>query len=115
MNSGAIAENLAVRFLQRQGLRILERNFRCRSGEIDVIACDRDTLVFVEVRLREPSVFGGAVQSITTTKQNRLRKAARYYLGQQSSGKSCRFDAILLDRLEDSRIEWLKNIIEDRP
>lgn len=115
MNSGAIAENLAVRFLQRQGLRILERNFRCRSGEIDVIARDRDTLVFVEVRLREHSVFGGAVQSITRTKQNRLRKAARYYLGRQSSLASCRFDAILLDRLEDSRIEWLKNIIDDGP
>jgi putative endonuclease len=59
MNRGAAAEALAAEFLVARGLIILERNYRCRSGEIDLIVRDRDTLVFVEVRLRSSAAFGG--------------------------------------------------------
>jgi putative endonuclease len=65
----------------RQGLTIVGRNFRTRFGEIDLIARDGSTLVFVEVRLRTSSRFGGAAESITTAKRARLVAAAREYLG----------------------------------
>ena len=102
---------MAAAFLVARGLVILERNFRCRLGEIDIIARDGETLVFAEVRLRTRRDFGGAAASIGTRKRSRLTAAALYYLGRQSGTPPCRFDAILLDSLDDGRIEWLKNII----
>jgi len=59
-NSGAEAEQLAATFLQRQGLKLVETNYRCRFGEIDLVCKDMNTLVFVEVRLRGNDAFGGA-------------------------------------------------------
>jgi len=72
MNRGAAAEALAARFLAARGLTIIARNYRCRGGDIDLIARDRDTLVFVEVRLRSGDAFGGARASITAAKRRRL-------------------------------------------
>lgn len=106
--SGARAEQLAAAFLQQQGLRLLEKNYRCRFGEIDLILQDGQTLVFVEVRLRSNPAFGGAAASITPSKQAKLLRTARHYL----SGKplpSCRFDVILLAGLDGQQVEWLKN------
>jgi len=102
---------MAAAFLVARGLVILERNFRCRRGEIDIIARDGETLVFAEVRLRTRRDFGGAAASIGTRKRSRLTAAALFYLGRRSGPPPCRFDAILLDSLDDGRIEWLKNII----
>jgi len=102
---------MAAAFLAARGLVILERNFRCRLGEIDIIARDGETLVFAEVRLRTRRDFGGAAASIGARKRARLSAAALFYLGRQSAAPPCRFDAILLDSLEDGRIEWLKNVI----
>ncbi|QRM18712.1 YraN family protein [Dechloromonas sp. TW-R-39-2] len=105
---GREAETLAARVLERHGLRILERNFRIRGGEIDLICRDGSTLVFVEVRLRSRSDFGGAGASITTSKQRRIILAARHYL----AGKpecDCRFDCILLDRLDEKHLEWVRH------
>lgn len=110
MNRGAAAEALAAEFLVAHGLAILVRNYRCRSGEIDLIARDGDMLVFVEVRLRSSAAFGGAAASITASKRRRIARAARHYLGKLGQEPPCRFDAILLDGLESRRIEWLKNI-----
>ena len=73
---GARAEALATDYLARQGLVLVARNFRTRRGEIDVIVRDRDTLVFVEVRLRSQAAFGGAGASITPAKRARLLAAA---------------------------------------
>jgi putative endonuclease len=73
---GVPAENLAAAFLEGQGLKILERNYRCRFGEIDLIASSGATLVFVEVRARRSSAFGGAAGSITAAKRRRLVAAA---------------------------------------
>jgi putative endonuclease len=111
MNRGAAAEALAACFLQAQGLRIIERNYRCRGSEIDLIARDGPSLVFVEVRLRRGSAFGGAAASITASKCRRLGFAAKHYLGRLGREPPCRFDAILLDALAPERIEWLRDVL----
>lgn len=110
MNRGAAAEALAAEFLEARGLTIMARNYRCRGGEIDLIARDGDTLIFVEVRLRSDPGFGGAAESITAAKKRRLRFAAAHYLSQLSREPPCRFDAILLAALDPGRIEWLVDI-----
>ena len=79
---------------------IVERNFRCRRGEIDLIARDGETLVFVEVRLRTRRDFGGAAASITAAKRARIAAAALFYLGRLPRTPPCRFDAVLLDALD---------------
>ena len=106
--SGRDAENLAAEYLQEQGLKLVERNFRVRGGEVDLICRDGKVLVFVEVRLRRSKDFGGAAASIGAGKQARLILAARHYL-MRVPECDCRFDCVLLDRLEKSAIEWIKN------
>ena len=110
MNKGAAAEALAAEFLQSRGLAVVKRNYRCRGGEIDLIARDGTTLVFVEVRLRSSNAFGGALESITAAKRRRLKFAAGLFLSGLAREPPCRFDAILLDSLDLARIEWLVNI-----
>jgi putative endonuclease len=109
-SSGAQAEALAAAFLQARGLAIVARNVRSRFGEIDLVARDGDTLVFVEVRLRRSSRYGGAGESITAAKRARLVAAAETYLATLSHLPPCRIDAILLDSLDASRIEWLRDV-----
>lgn len=108
-NTGAKAEQLAAAFLQRQGLKLVETNYRCRFGEIDLICHDRNTLVFVEVRLRGNDAYGGAAASITTSKQHKLVLAARHYLQRLRASPACRFDVVLLRGLRDNDIEWIRN------
>ena len=108
---GARAEALATDYLARQGLVLVARNYRTRRGEIDVIALDRDTLVFVEVRLRSRTAYGGAAASITPAKRSRLLAAAHAYLATLDREPPCRFDAILLDGLDPARIAWERDII----
>jgi putative endonuclease len=102
---------LAADFLIGRGLVLLERNFRCRRGEIDLIARDGETLVFVEVRLRTRRDFGGAAASITAAKRARLAAAALFYLGRLPRTPPCRFDAVLLDAIDAERIEWLRDMM----
>ena len=111
-NAGAQAERLAASFLETRGLRILERNWRRRCGELDLVARDGGELVFVEVRLRRRGDFGGAAASITAAKRSRMIAAAELYLARLDRAPPCRFDAVLLDALDASRIEWLRNVIE---
>ena len=108
---GARAEAIAADYLARQGLTIVARNFRTRHGEIDVIAREGDTLVFVEVRLRTRRDFGGAAASVTPAKQQRLRKASLAYLAGLGREPPCRFEAVLLDGLDPARIEWERDVI----
>ena len=105
---GAAAERLAADYLIRQGLSVVEHNFRVRGGEIDLVCRDGKTTVFVEVRLRSRSDFGGAAASITATKQARLILAARHWLVRHGE-TPCRFDCVLLDGLEENTLEWLRN------
>ncbi|MFA7239230.1 MAG: YraN family protein [Sulfuricellaceae bacterium] len=111
LDDGARAEQLAAAYLQRHGLTVVARNFRCRAGEIDLILRDGATLVFAEVRLRKNGAFGGAAASITPHKQHKLRLAAQYYLQTLPTEPPCRFDALLLDRLDENAVEWVKNVI----
>lgn len=103
---GAAAETMAAEYLTARGLRIIQRNFRVRGGEIDLIADHNGILVFVEVRLRSRNDFGGAGASITFTKQQRIILAARHYL-QTHGERDCRFDCILLNNLNIDTIEWI--------
>jgi putative endonuclease len=105
---GVEAEAMAAAFLEHEGLKILVRNYRCRLGEIDLVAREGDTTVFVEVRSRGSSAFGGAAASITAAKRQRLLKAARHYISRQGALPQCRFDALLIEG-EPPRIEWLRN------
>ena len=110
--SGSRAEALAAQYLARQGLTIGARNFRTRFGEIDVIAKDGSTLVFVEVRLRSSERFGGALESITAQKRARMIAAARGYLATIGGEPACRFDAILMQRLDAACIDWRRDIVD---
>ena len=109
--AGEKAEALAAEFLAARGLRVIERNFRRRCGELDLVAQDGDTLVFVEVRLRTRTDFGGAAASITARKRARMAAAAGLYLARLRNTPPCRFDAVLLDAIDSARIEWLKDIM----
>jgi putative endonuclease len=109
-DAGARAESLAAAFLGTRGLVIIARNFRTRRGEIDLIARDGTTLVFVEVRMRRSAAFGGAAASITTAKRSRLIAAARAYLATLPREPACRFDAVLIDGASPPRIEWRRDV-----
>ncbi len=110
---GSAAEQHAATFLQQQKLTLLERNYRCRFGEIDLIMQEGDALVFVEVRMRSSDRFGGAAASITATKQAKLIRAARHYLAGQDDDLPCRFDAILISGTQENDIEWIKNAFDE--
>ena len=110
---GARAEALAAEYLMRQGLAIVARNFRTRFGEIDLIARDGRTLVFVEVRMRRSTGYGGAAESITPRKRARLVAAANGYLALLGREPPCRFDAILMDRLDADAVSWQRDIFAD--
>jgi putative endonuclease len=105
---GALAEAAAAEFLSGRGLRLLERNYRCRFGEIDLIMSDGGTLVFVEVRYRGNNSFGGAVASITAAKREKLLRAARHYMAARQEFPACRFDAVLLSG-DTQELEWIEN------
>ncbi len=107
--AGARAEDLCAELLRASGLRVLERNWRCRHGEIDLIAREGATLVFAEVRMRSSSRFGGAAESVTSGKQERLLAAAKLYLARKPE-IACRFDVFLV---EGARIEWVRNAFSE--
>lgn len=107
---GRAAENLAAAHLERHGMRIVARNVRCRGGEVDLVGVAGGCVVFVEVRLRRPGRHGDAGDSITAAKQRRVLLAAQWWLagsGRRFRHAPCRFDAVLLDALDDTRIRWL--------
>ncbi len=94
---GALGEQLAVDHLTSLGLAVLDRNWRCRYGELDVIAADRvtRTAIFVEVKTRTSDVFGGVEQAVTPDKVRRLRRLAGLWLaGQDGSWAAVRIDVI---------------------
>jgi putative endonuclease len=105
---GQAGEDRALVYLQQNGLTLIERNFRCKGGEIDLIMAERGTLVFVEVRTRSSAGYGGAAASVTLRKQARLITAAQVFLQRYQMPPACRFDVIAIDR---TLINWLKNAI----
>lgn len=106
---GNAGEDAALAHLQGHGLQLLERNFRCKGGEIDLIMRDGAALVFVEVRQRSGGSFGGALASVTPAKQRRLLHAAQFYLLRLKPLPPCRFDLVAIDA---GKLSWLKNVID---
>src|SRR5437879_13307700 len=93
---GEEGERAAARFLEARGYRILERNYRTRRGEIDLIAADGRILVFVEVKVRLDDRFGGPAAAITRAKQARTARLAQHYLAERRGGaRPCRLEAIV--------------------
>jgi putative endonuclease len=111
---GSQAENLALQHLLKQGLKLVERNYHCRGGEIDLIMLDKASLVFVEVRYRKSASFGSALESVNHAKQKRIIHTAQHYLQRQQSKNSCyRFDVIAISPKEHSaEINWLKDAFQ---
>jgi len=112
---GKYGEELAVDYLKRQGYRILERNFRNRLGEIDIIAKDHDTICFVEVKTRVDVEFGSPLEAISKRKQFKLAQLALSYLKfKHSLDAKARFDVVTITEEEegDSHIELLKNAFD---
>ena len=112
MNRGRDAEARAEAHLVAAGLQPVCRNYRCRSGEIDLVLRDGDTLVIVEVRHRSRDSHGGAAASVDRHKQRRIIGAARHYLGQAAHGDppAVRFDVVCIDG--DQAIDWIPSAFE---
>jgi putative endonuclease len=111
-HTGDDAETQACDFLIRQGLRLLERNFHCRGGEIDLIMQHGDSLVFIEVRYRKHSRYGTPLESITTHKQARVIHSARVYLqAKRAWNGPLRFDVVGIDGDTD-RVEWITDAFQ---
>lgn len=105
---GQAWEQVACRHLEQRGLQLIEANFICKGGEIDLVMRDGASLVFVEVRQRADRRHGGAAASITPAKQARLTIAAQVYLMRYRSVPPCRFDVVAID---GDQLDWLRNAI----
>ena len=110
---GAAAEQVAADFLRAQGLEILDRNFRRRLGELDIVARDGDVLVIAEVRCRSSDQFGGAAASVDPGKQTRLVRAAAQLLQQRRdlARLRVRFDVVAISKVggHPTHVEWIRH------
>lgn len=121
---GKQIEDLACYYLQKQKLKLVVRNYTCRVGEIDLIMCDNTLLVFIEVRYRQHGKFGCGLETVDRSKQNKIIKAAQYYLQTHDLFEKidCRFDVVavtpkhnyshqktFISQLNQARVEWIKN------
>ena len=113
---GQKGETLAARFLKKLGYHIIVRNYRCRTGEIDIIARDGTTLVFIEVKTRASLTFGTPAMAITVKKQRQISRAAENYLAQNHLfDDSARFDVIsvfLPVGCKKNQIDHIKNAFD---
>ncbi len=108
---GDQAETTALGFLEREGLKLITRNYRCRSGELDLVMRDRECLVFIEVRYRRDDRFGSAAETVTPVKRERIISAAAWYLQRETEAVDlpCRFDVVALSAGDGGKIEWVKD------
>lgn len=113
IEQGSTAEEAARRHLEQQGLKLIERNYVCRVGELDLIMQDGVYLVFVEVRSRQDSRYGTPAETVTRAKQKRLVRAAAYYLQRRRINPPCRFDVIAISQTGDSLdLQWIKDAFQ---
>jgi len=114
--SGRDAESHALRHLQQQGLRLLAQNWLCKRGELDLVMLDGDTVVFVEVRYRQHTQWGGALGSIDARKRQKLILAAQLFLQSEPrwSNHPCRFDVVAIDSAPgaEPELNWLRNAFD---
>jgi|TARA_B100000767_G_C19641353_1_gene482687 putative endonuclease len=115
VKKGLLTEQFAKEYLQRKGLVFIANNFYCRRGELDLIMRDGDTLVFIEVKYRKGSHFGGAIAAITPSKINKIKQSIVFYLHQAGLNEyhtPCRIDVITLQgNINHPHVNWLKNAI----
>ncbi len=114
---GQYAENLALHYLQEQGLTRLQENFSCKHGEIDLIMRDNEFIVFIEVRYRKQTHFGHPLETINYAKQKKIIKTIQYFLikNPKFNNLACRIDAVALNSQTQSgqdHIDWIKNAIQ---
>lgn len=114
---GSAGEKIAEKLLKKEGYRILERNYRCRYGEIDIIALDGDTIVFVEVKTRRNTAFGVPQQSVNPRKQRHMTLAATWYLTENRlNNRSARFDVVsIITQDENISTELIRNAFTADP
>ena len=108
---GNLLETFASEKLATEGLKIILRNYSCKMGEVDLIAKDRDSLVFVEVRYRKSDSYGGSIASVTKKKQKRIILAANHYLQKHNliNKLACRFDVFAISgHLDKLNYNWIK-------
>ncbi len=113
---GRIGEDLALRFLKKNGYRIFERNYVCKMGEVDIIAKDKDTIAFIEVKTRTSTAFGPPQLAVNSAKQMQLSKVALSFLNEKRLNEvKARFDvvAILLGP-KGAEIELIKDAFDLR-
>ena len=107
---GQQAELAACDFLLQQGLSLIAKNYRCRRGQIDLIMHHNDTLVFVEERYRKNDHFGGAKESITPKKQQKIHTTALHYMQKLNHNSNARFDVIAITGSgNQQQFEWIQN------
>lgn len=115
--TGAIGEKIACNFLRLNGYKILETNYRCRNGEIDIVATQRDTLVFVEVKTRKSFIYGVPEESITPSKVQKLKAVAEHYQqNHENLLPEWRIDVVAIEvngAGKVARIELIENAVED--
>ncbi|MNM59853.1 hypothetical protein D3C76_639090 [compost metagenome] len=113
---GRAAEAMARAHLERHGLRLLAQNWLCRRGELDLVMLDGDTVVFVEVRSRRHSAWGGAAESVDARKRQRLIASAEHFLQQEPrwARHPCRFDVVAMDSGDNSpaQLNWIPNAFD---
>lgn len=114
MNSRVIGrewEREALKRLQAAGLELLDRNYQCRMGELDLVLRDGDSVAFVEVRFRRRSDFGSGAESVSVSKRRRLIAAAQHYLQRHPglADRPCRFDVVAIGPGATPQIEWIRN------
>src|SRR3989304_7061546 len=114
IRTGKAGEEIAVRHLQKLGYRILERNYRCPVGEIDIVAKDKDTIVFVEVKSRKTEEFGDPGLAVGATNQRPLSLISMYYLAQKPPLQGdCRFDVVAIKILPSgTEVTLIQNAFE---
>ncbi|TYK66148.1 YraN family protein [Colwellia echini] len=112
-DKGQITELFAEQYLLQQGMTPVARNFHARQGEVDLIMLDGETLVFVEVKYRKNTSFGGAIAAIPVSKQNKIKHCVTFYLHQAGLNEyntPCRVDVIaLVGDINQPQVTWLKN------
>jgi putative endonuclease len=113
MLRGVAAEELAAKYLQVRGLKVLARNLRCKAGELDLVCLDRGVLAIVEVRQRGSAEFGGASASVTCAKQHKIIRAAQFFLRREKHWRNfpVRFDVLAIEGLPQGahRVDWIKD------
>ena len=115
--TGRIGEDLATQYLEKKGYEIIERNFECRQGEIDIIAKDKQELVFVEVKTRASALYGLPKEAVDTIKKKHIYQAAEFYLYfKHLEDEPVRIDVIeVYKKKNEYKINHIKQAITERP